>query len=121
MHLIGQFFFWYWLYPGYDRVVHFLGGFWVAFTALSLISERFKSLKSVHILLLGILITIIVGVCWEFFEIAGQITEIGDIGFARDTIGDIISDIVGGLAGTIFCVYRYPISLLQQPVNQNNS
>ena len=76
---------WYWYYPWFDTLMHFLGGLTVASFAVALLAKRRA------LLFLAGMLTIAVG--WELFELA--INAQRERNFAFDTSLDLLMDAVG--------------------------
>jgi hypothetical protein len=86
----------YWVYLWLDVPMHFLGGAVVALGYQS----RFMLGKVAHRLSFGLpttlLMVLVVGGLWELYEyIVGPILP----GYAKDTVIDIVMDVLGGLVG----------------------
>jgi hypothetical protein len=96
LHLAGFYFQFYWRITWYDHVVHTLGGLWVGLMAAFYCYSRF-SFKRPALFVIALLSAILIGIAWEVFEVKAGITVLADHGYAADTIGDIISDTLGGL------------------------
>lgn len=77
--------FWYWDYPWFDTVMHFLGGLTVATFGIALLNKRRA------LLFFGGMLTIAVG--WELFELA--INAQREANFAFDTSLDLLMDAFG--------------------------
>lgn len=106
MHVAGTFLYLYWRVEGFDRVVHFTGGFLAAFTTLYFLYWRqVAEPKNRHLIIIGILAALIIGVLWEIFELEDGMTFLADSGYWVDTVGDVVSDIVGGLVACLYFVY----------------
>jgi uncharacterized membrane protein YjdF len=112
LHIVGTWFYLYWQLPWYDRVVHPLGGFWVAIATVSILMLKTDRISKINIFLICILSAFIIGVAWELFELKAGVTVLGSSGYAIDTAGDIVSDIIGGLAAYWYILKsKYFISL----------
>lgn len=103
----------YYTFWWYDIVAHFLGGVWVASSALILkqklgleASGRFNKFT---IFLSVVAVVVLAGVLWEFVELIGD-RYVFQSGFTylpgtyEDTLLDLFIDLVGGLAG--YLIYR---------------
>ncbi len=99
---------WYWKFPWFDLVMHFLGG--LVFGCISVwILLRFFSEKHAFTYLVWWLcgIVFVVGISWEVFE------YLADVAFAEhyllDTVSDMIMDLLGGLAALpLLLAFRSP-------------
>jgi hypothetical protein len=108
LHFLGLFFYLYWRVPEYDRLLHFLGGLWIACVILSLLSKNILSpTRKQYVFIAGILSALVVGILWELFELKTGVTILTDKGYGIDTVGDIISDVVGGIVGSFYIIHRY--------------
>lgn len=76
---------WYWHYPWFDTVMHFLGGLTVASFGIALL-DRHRAI----VFLTGMLA---IAVGWELFELA--INAEREANFAFDTALDLLMDAVG--------------------------
>ncbi|MDB5254418.1 MAG: hypothetical protein JWL80_484 [Parcubacteria group bacterium] len=99
-HAISTFFYLYWTDSGSDHVTHIVGamaisilGLWLCF-ASGLFPKRIPSVKEVFLLCL--LSALSVGIVWEAFEYGFKIV-LWSSKYPMDTLGDLISDIVGGI------------------------
>ena len=87
--------FWYWEYPWFDVVMHFLGGVSVA-SFMIWIHNRLVPQASVWVVVLvGLLV---VGVSWEIFEWFAKTPTEAD--YVIDTITDLVMDVVGAVLVT---------------------
>lgn len=98
----------YWQVWWLDIVMHFLGGIWIALLLLWFFFYsgymNMPRTRSIPALFLGAVFSVLlVGVLWEWYEWSWG-TTFNIEGYWLDTIGDIASDIAGGLAGCLFFV-----------------
>ncbi len=106
LHYLGFYLQLYWRVGWYDRVVHTLGGIWIALTLFYFLKTRMVSIPdTVWLFFVGIGAALIVGIIWEFFEVKAGITVISDKGYLADTVGDIISDVCGGLLASVYAYF----------------
>ncbi|MEI6528300.1 MAG: hypothetical protein WCO10_01350 [bacterium] len=106
LHFLATYYHWYWSFRWLDIVVHVLGGLWLSLLVLwvlfifnqinSLRDYKFKSFA------IAILISAAAGFLWEVYEIKAGITSVYQPGYGLDTIGDIVSGIIGS-----FLAYLY--------------
>lgn len=90
----------YWTTSWADIVTHTLGGGVVSgvfILAFSLRQEA-KSIRFSHILLL----TFVVGVLWEIFELVFGMTSYSDPAYPLDTSGDLFFDCLGAYISYLF-------------------
>lgn len=105
LHIAGLSFEFYWRLSWYDRVVHILGGATAALLILSLGSFRSLSRRPTAAFFTAVLISLVVGIVWELFELKSGITGFADRGYALDTILDIASDVVGGILVGAYLIF----------------
>lgn len=101
----------YWTLDWFDILMHFLGGFWFGYSALWILFfsgyigvPKRKDLK--FFLLTAFLSAFSVGVAWEIFEYASDIT-FWDDGYVFDTVKDLVMDSLGGIVSAIFLYKAY--------------
>lgn len=112
IHFIAVFYDWYWRFLWIDIPMHFLGGVFVAVVFLWLV-KRFpghfdmsRNFFVTSIFLLGFVA--LTGILWEFSEFLYDLVIIskGWESFAgqgaRDMIGDLFFDLLGGLTIAVF-------------------
>lgn len=108
LHLVGTYFYFYWQLPGYDRIVHTVGGFLAALIVLVIIYfYRMPQVKKSHIIILGLFAALVLGLCWEVFEITSSITSLSDADFYINNGGDVIFDLFGGLLASYYFMHAY--------------
>lgn len=95
---------WYWSIRPLDMPMHFLGGLWLAGSALWL---RFKSHQPefFQALAWGFGAALAIGVAWEVYESLVSWVAIGRILDIYDTMSDISFDILGGITASILIVF----------------
>ncbi len=100
---------WYLLQNGFDKVLHFFGGFWAAALFVWFFDQKpfhvyasfFKSVLLT--IVLAVAFASLLGLLWEFFEFSydhliaipyhAQVAQLSN----DDTMGDLIADFFGGL------------------------
>lgn len=102
--------YWYWTIRWFDKPMHFAGGAWLAGVT---IWWRFFRDGSVgkprgfrHLVLWGVGTAFIVGAGWEIYESSISLLTVGHINGIIDTTGDLVFDLLGGLAYAIY-IYVY--------------
>ncbi|PIR89212.1 MAG: hypothetical protein COU07_01990 [Candidatus Harrisonbacteria bacterium CG10_big_fil_rev_8_21_14_0_10_40_38] len=115
LHVTAIYLNWYWDFDGVDNVYHFIGGAWVAllffyifFTRGELFPIRGNFLPA---LIFSIGFVLLISVGWEFFEFifdqffggSGTVRQ-AQLGVA-DTMGDLFSDIVGGMTASLLFIF----------------
>jgi len=95
----------------FDMVVHFLGGFWIAFVVLwfLFLSGYIKPLKGtyIHFLSIALFSALFAGIVWEIFEVTNGVTSVLFRGYWKDTMSDIIFDCLGALASSWYLFTEY--------------
>lgn len=97
-----------WFYWWYDMVLHFLGGVVVGMFSLVFLKEFFglDHWTNKKIIVLTFLITLLIGLLWEIFELVVGTTSFADGRiYFTDTVSDLILDVVGGLFG-VLCGFK---------------
>ncbi len=107
---------WYLTQNGFDKVLHFFGGFWAAALFLWFFYQKpfqtyasfFKSALLTVILVVAF--ASLLGLLWEFFEFSYdhfvaipyhvQIAQLSN----DDTMGDLIADFFGGVVFSVFFI-----------------
>jgi len=108
LHLMGQFLYLYWQLPMYDRVVHFLGGFFTGSAVYLFLRPWWQTHSAVSLMISTLVLSLVVGILWEVFEAKTGVTIMTDIGYIIDTREDIILDIVGSLVAWLFVPKQFP-------------
>ncbi len=97
---------WYVRYPGFDILMHILGGVGLALATywilVTFFSKRFKAGKPLFWTLMGF--TVLLGVAWEAMEglyaIAGA--PVGTGKYYLDTAKDLVNDTLGAIIAAYF-------------------
>jgi len=98
LHALAIYLEWYWTLRWIDMPVHFLGGMWLALTALWFFFYSPRPLLSAALRwrVPAVLIAVVaVSISWEVFEVS--IGAAGEPGYALNTARDVTSDILGGM------------------------
>ena len=93
-----------WNFWWFDKIMHFMSGATVAMTVtlLCIYFDKFlhDKMKIILVCFIGVLI---VGILWELFELYFGITSLSDgMAYYKDTGGDLLMDVVGGIAGALY-------------------
>ena len=99
IHWIASIYYFYYLVPNLDILMHFLGGLLIGLIILSLLFVRrlFGFAHTHH----GVVITttlfgvLLIGLAWELFEVFFDMTAITRIDLF-DTLLDLVMDLIGG-------------------------
>ena len=111
LHFFGIYYYLYWRLDWFDMPVHFLGGFWFGSVALLLFFRNHNKISL--FCMIGIVISLGVGILWELFELKFGITSLASSGYAANTASDLFFDMIGGV-GSAWYVSRY---LLKNPLS----
>ncbi len=102
LHYVGGSNHWYYRFPGFDIIMHILGGIGLAFSIYWILSTFFKSVNTSFLII--VILTVVAGIIWEWMEyeydIAGGI--LGTTAYYVDTIKDLCSDTLGAIIAFIF-------------------
>lgn len=100
IHILALDFGWYYIYPWFDMVTHFLGGF----SSLFLVSYLFFNifLYKSYKFFIFIFFVILIGVSWEVYEYVLTNMWAGMPFKIKDTTADLFFDTFGGLVGVLF-------------------
>ncbi|MAF59357.1 hypothetical protein CL631_00745 [bacterium] len=103
LHITALELYWYWVFPWFDILVHFLGGLWATLISLWFFFESgyVKVKRRVRNISLVAFFTIFfVAIGWEVFEFLAGVPIVGD--FAVDTTIDLIIGTLGALMAWIY-------------------
>ena len=106
VNLVGLYYQWYLVYPWFDQVLHFLGGFFIAMLMANYLNDYFVNKNTLKNLLIIVGVTVFIGVAWEFVEYIANQTLIEPVyiyfkvhayfmGDLDDTVSDLLMDILG--------------------------
>ena len=100
-------FFWYVSISWFDMLMHTLGGVFVALWGSALLFPLLKGQKALLWVIVITAFVLIIGLLWEVFEFSVQgLPHIETIANIPDSLSDMVCDMVGGVLGTLFVVYR---------------
>lgn len=103
LHIIGIYFYLEWRLLWYYPFVHALSGFWVTYVAFTLLGSRVWLFGSAgRIFLAGFIFSLTAGLLWEVFELQSGITLLNDSGYWSNSMRDVISGVIGGVASALF-------------------
>jgi hypothetical protein len=95
-----------WRLPWYDYVLHAMGGAWVSIITIGLLYKLGHITHASHLVFLGIVGALVIGLVWEGFELGLGLTKLDEQGFLSDTIGDFIFDACGSIIGSLYMSRR---------------
>ena len=104
LHKIALSLFLYWNVVWFDIMMHFLGGALIALITLFFIYDskffNFKIRKPIVIFSAAVGMTLIIGLCWELWELYVGFADI--IEDRADTFLDLIMDFLGAIAAYLY-------------------
>lgn len=95
LNVLANIFYWYYILPWFDLLMHFMGGVFIAGLAIYLI-------KRPQDFLVTLLIVIAVGLGWEIFEILVDKFFDKNMQSLTDSLTDLLADVVGGGVGFLY-------------------
>ncbi len=95
----------YWIFPGFDKVMHFIGGIAIGLFAYLVLGGILVGRAAWVRILAAVAIAALVGGGWEVVEyVVNQVMH--HVPFdAWDTATDVLSDILGGLTTFLYLTY----------------
>ena len=107
LNALGGFLYWYDIFPWFDNMMHFFGGFWVAIITLAIFWKMIQAQKRIYMQMLFVILSVLfVGLVWEVYEFGVQdIIKVTGIASIPDSISDLVFDTLGGIAG--FLIVRH--------------
>lgn len=110
LHTVAIFFYLYWQFPWLDIPVHGIAGFFVGLSVFAFLSYYgiFTITRTRRWLLAAIILaSIVVGVLFEVFQLFWDPTLFREVFYFSDTLGDLLSDVVGSSTAWWFLVRQY--------------
>ncbi|OGI73118.1 hypothetical protein A3D42_02235 [Candidatus Nomurabacteria bacterium RIFCSPHIGHO2_02_FULL_41_18] len=101
LYIMSERFYWYSLLWYFDMIMHFLGGLWVGMFFLYVFSIEKPVSKNTTLSLKVFLATFLIGILWEFYELALDMISRTDFDFP-DTFSDMLFDVLGVLLATFY-------------------
>lgn len=87
----------------FDMVMHFAGGFFISMFVLWCMTWfQNEDYSYMTLLLYGLVGTVVVGICWELYELYFGITFIDSADYWSDTGMDIVMDTFGGMVAVLY-------------------
>ena len=103
----AHFFYWYSSISQFDMFMHTLGGIFVAVWGAALLYPLLKDQKKAIWIIVLTAFVLIVGFLWEVFEFSVQgIVRVETLANIPDSISDMVFDMIGGILGTFFVLFR---------------
>ena len=94
LNTLAGFLYWYAIFPWFDNMMHFFGGFWVAVATISVFWKIFSIQKSQILKLVFVVLWVLfVGLVWEIYEFGVQdLIKVTGIASIPVSISDLIFD-----------------------------
>ena len=104
LHTAATMFYWYVSIPWYDMMMHTLGGIFLGVFTAAIFTRHIKEMNRFEIIVTILLMVLIIGLGWEYFEYAVQYFIKGSARLAdvADSVSDICCDMIGGVVGALF-------------------
>ena|SRR3989344_6479550 len=116
INAVGMYCQWYLTYPWFDHVLHFSGGFFIAWLFSVYLKNHLLADTKIKNALIIVGVTVFIGVLWEFAEYSANLLAspaiykyygvktyfIGDL---ADTVNDLLMDTLG--ACTLFILHSF--------------
>ncbi|MFA6315200.1 MAG: hypothetical protein WC648_02415 [Candidatus Paceibacterota bacterium] len=98
------------LIPGYGIFLHILGGMGVALLASAVL--RFWRLSLLKKNIIVLILTLVAGLAWEYWEIYFGLTGrvLWSSAYFIDTLKDLAVDLIGGIAALFFTIKNDKLS-----------
>ncbi|MCK6462458.1 MAG: hypothetical protein L6Q29_01400 [Candidatus Pacebacteria bacterium] len=113
--MVATFYSVYWRWPWFDNLMHFLGGAFIAMAMIWWSSKRIplNFLPPVYTAIVILGFVALVGVVWEFYELAvdrlitkNNYIQLLEQGGLLDTLKDLLVDLLGGLTISLKFLYE---------------
>ncbi|MEK7219334.1 MAG: hypothetical protein AAB687_01505 [Patescibacteria group bacterium] len=101
VNYLAEKFYWYSAVWYFDMIMHFSGGLWVGLTAIWLLFGQ-KSYLDLSFILKILSSVLLIGICWELFEIIFYNYIAQNPFNILDTVSDLFFDLVGGLFAILY-------------------
>lgn len=106
VHAFATYFYWYWTIPQFDIFSHFLGGLWIAFFVLWIVSDvMHHTERTKRFWVLVCITTLYLGLGWEVFEALIGMTGSSSSDLL-DSLKDLLVDYLGATVG-MYIISRY--------------
>ena len=104
VNLMAEIYYWYWRMRWFDKPMHFLGGVWLASTAIWLWYGRKGLRQSNFLKILGISLlgAFGVGLLWELLQAGLGLETVGHVSRLSSSLSDLLFDVLGGMAAAIW-------------------
>ncbi|MCX6702023.1 MAG: hypothetical protein NTX96_02395 [Candidatus Zambryskibacteria bacterium] len=105
LNLIASIFYLHWTIWWFDTVLHLLAGAVIAMTVVLFLQYFYDitSFNLLKIILIAIVVSFIVGILWELYELYFGITFLSDgMIYVVDTISDLTTDVCGAFLGILY-------------------
>ncbi len=104
INVLAEMYYWYWTMRWFDRPMHFLGGVWLAASALWWVYERKGVIppRFSRVLLVCVAAAFGIGALWELMQAGLGLETAGHVSRLGGTISDLLFDILGGVAAAVW-------------------
>lgn len=106
--IIANLFGLFWIFWWFDMPMHFLGGIFVGFLVVYSVPSFFYK-KNVHTFFIFLLVSLIIGLGWEFFEASMDILFKSKHTNFLDSLSDLSFDLAGSIVSYLLLLKSYPI------------
>lgn len=99
LNTLASLLYWYIIFPWFDNMMHFLGGFWIALLIMTLFWKFISKQESLYWRFFFVLASVLlVGLLWEIYEFGVQdIIQATGIASIPDSASDLVFDTFGGI------------------------
>jgi hypothetical protein len=106
LNTLAGFLYWYDIFPWFDNMMHFFGGFWVAVATMTIFWKSISAQTNQLVKSLFVILSVIfVGLVWEIYEFGVQdIIKVTGIASIPDSISDLVFDTIGAIFA-FFTIY----------------
>ncbi len=106
LHILATVFYWYNSINDFDKVMHVLGGLFIALLGAMMFWRHIAALDRRDTFVVLLLFVVVMGLAWEYYEYIVQFfikgVRLADL---NDSITDLIADMFGGIIGTAFVLW----------------
>ncbi len=108
LNAIAGYLYWYNIFPWFDNMMHFFGGFWVAVAAMSIFYKSISAQKERLLQFAFVILSVLfVGLVWEVYEFGVQdLIKATGIASIPDSISDLVFDTLGGIAAFLIIIKK---------------
>jgi hypothetical protein len=104
LNTIAHTFYWYTAIWGFDKVMHTIGGIFLALLIGAIFWPQVNTLHNHNMFVTIVLFVFVIGLGWEYYEYIVQAFTRVPLANIPDSIGDITFDMIGGSIGAFFVI-----------------